>query len=150
MHHTKKTLDAADGICQMISAPSSLKSQTPFFICAVALQAIVHISAYGVAEWSQKRSLMQQQIQMSVGALNKLGEVWEMASILLRQVKNVARTVLQPPQNVRSPDDGMNTRSSYHSLEEAGLEGNGMPFVNLADFVPGEDESWFEDFLIQN
>ena len=150
MHHTKKTLDAADGICQMISAPSSLKSRTPFFVCAVALQAIVHISAYGVADFSQKRSLMQQQIQMSVGALNKLSEIWEMASILLRQVKNVARTVLHPPQNARSPDDGINTRSAYHSLEEVGLEGNGMLSVNLADFVPGDDESWFDDFLIQN
>ena len=131
----------------MISAPSSLQSRTPFFVCAVALQAIVHISAYGVAEWSHKRSLMQQQIQMSVGALNKLGEIWEMASILLRQVKNVARTVLYPPQNVKSPDNGIN---AYHSLEEAGLEGNEMVSVNLADFVPGDDESWFDDFLIQN
>ena len=91
---------------------------------------------------------MQQQIQMSVGALNKLGEIWEMASILLRQVKNVARTVLHPPQNVGPPGDGINPRSPYHSLEEAGLEGNGMLSVDHADFMPGEDESWFDDFLI--
>lgn len=134
----------------MISAPHSLTSRTPFFICAVALQAIVHISAYGVAEWSQKRSLMQQQIQMSVGALNKLGEIWEMASILLKQVKNVARTVLHPAQSVRFPDDGKDTRLAHHRLEGAGLEGNGMLSVNLTDFVQGDDESWFDDFLIEN
>ena len=87
---------------------------------------------------------------MSVGALNKLGEIWEMASILLRQVKNVARTVLHPPQNVRSPDDGIDTRSAYHSLEEADIEGNGMLSANLADFVQDDDESWFDDFLTQN
>lgn len=135
----------------MISAPPSLYSRTPFFVCAVALQAIVHISAYGLAEWSQKRSLMQQQIQMSIGALKKLSEIWETASIVLRQVKSVARMVLDPPRKVRFPDDRRDTASAQHSLEEeAGIEEKETVSVNLGDLVQGDDISWFDDFLGQN
>ena len=147
LYHTRKTVDAADGICQMIGAPPSLYSRTPFFVCAVALQAIVHISAYGVAEWSNKRSLMQQQIQMSIGALKKLSEIWEMASIVLRQVKSVARAVLDPPQNARFPDDRRDITSAHNSLEEASTAET-LP-VNLEGFVQGDDESWLDEFLGQ-
>ncbi|KAF6241071.1 hypothetical protein HO173_000865 [Letharia columbiana] len=148
LYHTKKTVDAADEICQMISAPPSLFSRTPFFVCAVALQAIVHLSAYGIAGWSQKRPLMQQQIQMSIGALKKLSEIWEMASIVLSQIKCVARAVLDPPRNVRSPDDRRDTTSAHHSLEEAGIAETLS--ANFEDLVQGNDESWFNDFLAQN
>lgn len=132
----------------MISAPPSLYSRTPFFVCAVALQAMVHLSAYGIAEWSQKRSLMQQQIQMSIGALKKLSEIWETASFVLRQVKRFARAVLDPPGNVSFPDDRRDTTVAQQSLEEAGNEE--FLSINLEDFVQGDDESWFDDLLGQN
>lgn len=132
----------------MISAPSSLYSRTPFFVCAVALQAIVHLSAYGLAERRQKRSLMLQQIHMSIGALKKLSEIWEMASIVLRQVKSAARAVLDPPPTVRFPNGRRDTASAHLSLEEAGIEEALMD--NLENFMQGDDESWFDDFVGQN
>ena len=91
---------------------------------------------------------MQQQIQMSIGALKKLSELWQMASIVLRGVKNVARAVLDPAQNVRFADDRRDAPLAQHSLEQAGIEETLS--VNLEDFVPGESESWFDDFLGQN
>lgn len=148
LHHTKKTVDAADGICQMISAPSSLFSRTPFFVCAVALQAIVHISAFSLAEWSHRRSLMRQQIQMSIGALKKLSELWDMANVVFRQVKSVAKAVLDPPRDVNFPDDKQDYTSAYHSSEDGGTEG--LLSVNLRDFAQGDDDTWFDDFLGQN
>lgn len=90
---------------------------------------------------------MQQQIQMSIGALKKLSGIWEMASVVLRQVKSVARAVLEPPQNTRFPDDRRNTTPAYHSLEEAGTAETLS--VNLQDFVQGDDEPWFDEFLVQ-
>lgn len=148
LHHTKKTLDAADGICQMISVPSSLHSQTPFFVCAVALQAIVHLGAYTLPQWKHKQSLMQQQIQMSVGALKRLSEIWEMASVVLAQVKIMARAVLDPPRNVGFPDGRRDSASAYQSLEEGSI-GETLS-VNPRDFAQDEDNSWFDDFLGSN
>ena len=105
------------------------------------------MSAYGLAEWSQKRSLMQQQIQISIGALKKLSEIWEMASIVLKQVKSVAREILDPPRNMRIPNDRRDTTSARHGLEEAGIEETGTLFANLEDFALGNDVSWIDDFL---
>lgn len=114
----------------------------------MALQAIVHISAYGLADWSEKPSLMLQQIQMSIGALKKLSEIWEMAGIVLRQVKSVARAVLDPSPNVRSPNWRGDTTSAHLSLGEADMEETLMD--NLEDFPQGDDGSWFDDFVGQN
>ena len=129
----------------MISASPSLYTRTPFFVCAVALQALVHVGVYGLAEWSQKRSLLQQQIQMSIGALKKLSEIWEMASIVFRQVKSVARAVLETPRDARYPHYRQDTASAHHSLEVAGIEE--FLSANLEELVQENDESWFDDFL---
>lgn len=91
---------------------------------------------------------MQQQIQMSIGALKKLSELWEMASVVLRQVKSVARAVLDPPRDMRLPDDKRNCISAHHRLEEAGIEETLS--VNIRDIPQGDDDSWFDDFLGQN
>ena len=145
IYHTRKTVDAADRICQMISAPPSLYSRTPFFVCAVALQAIVHISVYGIAEWSHNRSLLQQQIQMSIGALKKLSEIWEMAGIVLRQIKSQARAVLDPSSGVRFPTDRRETALAQHSLEEDGT--NETLSVSLEELVQGQHGSWLDDLI---
>ena len=79
-HHTRKTVDAADEICRMTSPSSALVTHTPFFICAVAMQAIVHLGIYRLPMWSSKRKLMEEQIKMSIGALRKFSEVWEITS----------------------------------------------------------------------
>ena len=148
LHHTKKAVDAADGICQMISAPSLLYLRTPFFVCAVALQAIIHLGAYNLPQWSHKQSVMQQQIQMSIGALKKLSDLWEMAGVVLRQVKSVARAVLDPPRDMRLPDDKRDHISAHHRLEEAGIEETLS--VSIRDIPQGDNDSWFDDFLGQN
>lgn len=85
---------------------------------------------------------------MSIGALKKLSEIWEMASIVLRQVKSVARAVLHPPRNVGFPDDRRDVTSGHNSLEGDGIKET--HYVNLEDIVQGDNESWFEDYLAQN
>lgn len=145
LHHTRKTVDAANEICRMISASPSLYSRTPFFVCAVALQAIVHLSAYGLAEYKHQQSLIQQRIQMSIGALRKLSEIWEMAGIVLRQVKSVAREVLYPPRNTGFPDERRDTTTRHQSLNEVGIEE--MLSINFEDLVQGDNESWLDSFL---
>ena len=112
------------------------------------MQAIVHITAYGLAEWTQRRSLIQQQIQMSIGALKKLSEIWEMASIVMRQVKGVAKAVLDPPGNVRCPDERRDTNPTQHSLEGAGIEDTLS--INPGDFAQEDIASWFDDFLAKH
>ena len=91
---------------------------------------------------------MQQQIQMSIGALKKLSEIWELASVVFGQVKSVARAVLDLPRNARLPDDRRDINLTDHPLEEASI-GQTLS-VNHESIVQGYDESWIDDFLSQN
>ena len=84
---------------------------------------------------------MKQQIQMSIGALKKLSDIWEVASIISEQVKSVARAVIDCPPNVRFSHGRQNTTAVHSSLEEIGFDETFS--VNFEDFVQGDDESWF-------
>ena len=91
---------------------------------------------------------MMQQIYMSIGALKKLSGIWEMANVVLEQVRMVARAVLDPPRNVKVADHRRDMSSTHNILEEAGIEETLS--VNLRDLAQGDDGSWFDKFLGQN
>jgi hypothetical protein len=87
-------VDAADTLSRMISLSPSLLLHTPFFICAIALQALIHLGAYSLPLWQLRQPLIKQQVHMGIGALKRLGEVWDMANIILKEVKAGAKGVL--------------------------------------------------------
>ena len=145
VHHTKKTVDAADEICQMISISSPLLSRTPFFTCAIALQALVHLGAYSLPQYKQRESITAQQIQMSLGALKRLSEVWEMASTVLTQVMSVARTVLNTSGDCSTPKAAADSVSAQRTLGDGTFDD--VATIRLNDVSQVNDDAWFDEFL---
>ncbi|KAG8527885.1 uncharacterized protein KY384_006801 [Bacidia gigantensis] len=109
LHHTKKCVDAADELCKMVSVSGEISSRTPLFVCAMALQSLVHLGAYNILQWSQKRPILSQQVQLSVSGLQRLGQTWITAQNVGDQVSAVARAVLNCnpdlSHNVTFPSD---------------------------------------------
>lgn len=85
---------------------------------------------------------------MSIGALKKLSEMWDMANVVLGQVKSVARAVLDPPRDLKLPDDKGDPTPAHQSFEDGATEGTLS--MNLRDFAQANDDFWFDDFLGQN
>ena len=136
-HHTRKTVDAANEVCNMISLSSALMTHTPFFVCAVAMQAIVHLGIYRMPTWRSKQRLAEEQIKMSIGALRKLSEVWEMADVVRHDIKNVARTLLEVHKDSRS--------SGFKEAQE----NDSAPFwePEQASISQPNEDSWIDEFL---
>lgn len=141
-------MDAADEICQMVAISSPLLSRTPFFTCALALQALVHLGASGLPQRDHNKSLLKQQIQMSIGALKRLGEVWEIANVILSQVKDVARAVLDIPRDSSIQHGKANDAATQLRLEQSGFADG--PSFDLEALTQGNDDDfWMESFLNQ-
>ena len=147
-HHTGKIIEAADEICRMISASSSLLVHTPFFICGMAMQAVVHLGLYRLPHLSHSRTLTEQQIKMSIGALRKFSQVWEMAEVVRQDVKNVARALLDTVQSADSSHTKVNMENitmpqpvlEHHEHED-------LPLFNFDGLTHVNDDSWINEFL---
>lgn len=146
--HTRKTVEAADEICQMISASSSLLNHTPFFICGIAMQAIVHLGICRLPHLSSSQTLAEQQIKMSIGALRKLSQVWEMAEIVRQDVKNVARALLDTAWSSCSTHTKMVEEKP--AMLQPVPEPNrieDLPLFNCDGMSQVHDDSWIDEFL---
>jgi hypothetical protein len=93
-HHTKMCLDASDKICLLTTSFDDIACHTPFFTCALATQAVVGLCAYWQPDLSQQQPVLHQQVQLAIGALKQLEGLWPMATVVLRQIKEIARAVL--------------------------------------------------------
>ena len=137
--HTRKAVDAANEICHLISASPALLSHTPFFICAIAMQAIVHLGIYSVPAWAYNRKLAEEQIKMSIGALRKLGGVWEIANAVRQDVKNVAKALL----DTSNGSGFSNNEQTASTGAEPVVSSNQTSFAGRISY----DDSWIDEFL---
>ena len=150
-HHTQKAVNAANEICHLITMSSALLAHSPFFICAVAMQAIVHLGIYSVPSWAYNQKLAEEQIKMSIGVLRKLGEVWEIAYTVRQDVKNVAKALLNVSKTSRvqkenekvNPDVGSSLSPPQMSIED------GLP-LGIEAKSQSNDDSWIDEFLAVN
>ena len=141
-------MGAADEICRLISISSPLVSRTPFFACALALQGLVHLGAHGLPEYSHKKPLMLQQIQMSIGALRRLSNVWETAGTVLKRMKGVAREMLDISRDVVSLDHTEAELSAQQPPEA--VPSDDMLLLGFDSMVSrNDDDAWFDEFLGQ-
>ncbi|KAL9124025.1 MAG: hypothetical protein Q9217_006603 [Psora testacea] len=148
LYHTKKTVDAANEICHMISMSSPLLLRTPFFTCAVALQALVHLSAYDLPQYNHKRLLTTQQLQMSLGALRRLSELWPMANTVLKLVKDMARAVLHTSPDSSTPDNMADVAPAQQILEQAAFDDTSS--IGFNSLSQANDDAWFDEFPRRN
>lgn len=93
--HSIKTIQAANKLSDLILLPGSLINHSPFFICTVALSAMVNLSAYSLASNGATADAMRERIILAAGALSRLSETWAVAVPILREVQRTARDVLQ-------------------------------------------------------
>jgi len=92
--HSTKTIHAANKLSDLILLPGSLTDHSPFFICTVALSAMVMLSAYSLAFNDARADAMKERIILAAGALSRLSETWAVAVPILREIQKAARGVL--------------------------------------------------------
>ena len=91
--HTAKTLKAANSISQAITLRTPLSKHSPCFVCATLLSAIVHLPAYSVEMDMERASAIKERLQLTINALNSIGEVWPMGKAAKAQISQFARDV---------------------------------------------------------
>ncbi len=91
--HSTITIQAANKLSDLILLPGSLTDHSPFFICTVALSAMVNLSAYSLDVNDARTDAMKERVILAAGALSLLSEIWAVGVPILREVKTVARGV---------------------------------------------------------
>lgn len=91
--HTAKAMKAANSISQAIALRTPLSKHSPCFVCATLLSAIVHLPAYSVELDMERASAIKERLQLTVNALNSIGEVWPMGKAAKGQISQFARDV---------------------------------------------------------
>ena len=104
--HFNKTMNAAAKLADLIQLPTPLGEHTPFFICAVALSAMINIAAHALLLDSGRVALSKQRIVLATGALGVLSATWAVAGEVLKDVKGVARTTFGSEPLIGASGDG--------------------------------------------
>ncbi|KAI9806632.1 MAG: hypothetical protein M1825_006089 [Sarcosagium campestre] len=91
--HCTKTMQAANKLLDLISLPGPLSDHTPFFICTIALGAMVNLSAFSLLPDSNsaRPDVVREHVILATGALSLLGETWAVAGSIVKEVKSIAR-----------------------------------------------------------
>lgn len=96
-----KMLKAADTLSHLATLPSPIRRRSPFMICALAICILVHSGSCKVLQGTQKEEAIRVRIQLALGGLNMLGEVWPLA----RSVKQQALSIFKQTMSAKM-DDG--------------------------------------------
>lgn len=88
--HTYKAIKAANAISNAIALQTPLAMHSPCFVCAIVLAAVVHLPAYSV-EARDRSSTIKERLQLTINALNIMGETWPMAKAVKKQISQFAR-----------------------------------------------------------
>ncbi|KAG9228510.1 hypothetical protein BJ875DRAFT_526514 [Amylocarpus encephaloides] len=91
--HTAKEAQAASNIGKLIMLPGSLIKHTHFFVCALTLSSISHLSLWSSLPVIGPDQDLQQQIQLSAGALKAVAHVYPSARMGYQQVSLVAQKI---------------------------------------------------------
>lgn len=92
--HALKAIKAADEISSLASLPISSPEHTPFFICALAVSAIVQLSICS-ANATRRLDPRLDKVTLSIGLLKSLNRTWTVSQQILRQIRGVARGILE-------------------------------------------------------
>jgi len=91
--HTRRTIQAASKISKLVTLPGPLVKHTHFFVCALGLSSITHLSRWATLPIMTPEQDLRQQIRMNAGALKALAPFWPSAETAFRQVTNVAQKI---------------------------------------------------------
>ncbi|KAN0083737.1 hypothetical protein V8E54_002825 [Elaphomyces granulatus] len=91
--HAMKALKAASELSTLASMRIPVTKHTPFFICALVLSSLVQLAAYSVKA-GQMPDPRRDRLTLTVGVFKSLGRTWAISQSIMRQIKAVARDVL--------------------------------------------------------
>lgn len=92
--HAMKAVKAASELSTLAAIRMPVTKHTPFFICALVLSSIVQLAAYSVKA-GQMPDPRRDRLTLTVGVFKSLGRTWAISQAIIRQIKAVARDVLE-------------------------------------------------------
>jgi len=91
--HTIRTTQAASNISKLVTLPAPLVKHTHFFVCALTLSSITHLSLWSSLPVMAPDQDLKQEIRMNVGALKAVAPVLPSAGMGFRQVTSVMQKI---------------------------------------------------------
>ncbi|EEP76823.1 predicted protein [Uncinocarpus reesii 1704] len=92
--HAVKSIKAANDLAALAALRTSVIKHSPFFICGLVLSAIVQLCACSVRA-SNCLEPRRDRIALIVGELKSLNATWAISQLVMKQIKLVAREVLE-------------------------------------------------------
>lgn len=107
--HAMKAMKASQHLSVLLSLDTPGQSHTPFFICILALSAIVHLAAIAVhADESPDRHF--DRLNQVLGLLKQEAKIWPLAAKTYAQLREVASAGCHstvPPSEILIPLEGL-------------------------------------------
>ncbi|KAK2743902.1 hypothetical protein FQN57_004525 [Myotisia sp. PD_48] len=107
--HAMKSIRAANGLANLAALGSVGVKHTPFFVCGLVLAAVVQLCACSIRA-SRSLEPRRDRIALIIGELKSLNATWAISRLVMRQIKLVAREVLEigvrPPTQSAIEDPG--------------------------------------------
>lgn len=91
--HTLKTAQAASNISKLVAVPVPLLKHTHFFICALALSSITHLSVWSALPATAPDQDLKRKILLNLGGLRAVASAWPAARVGYSQVLKVAQKI---------------------------------------------------------
>ncbi|KAJ6129241.1 hypothetical protein N7512_002021 [Penicillium capsulatum] len=91
--HAMKAVKAASELSTLAAIRLPVERHTPFFICALTLSSIVQLAACSVKA-GQMPDPSRDRLGLTIGVFRSLARTWAISQSIMRQIKAVARDVL--------------------------------------------------------
>ncbi|KAL4960832.1 Zn(II)2Cys6 transcription factor [Aspergillus stella-maris] len=91
--HAMKAVKAASEISSLASIRMPVVKHTPFFICSLVMSSIVQLAACSVKA-GQMPDPSRDRLALTIGVFKTLANTWAISQSIMRQVKAVARDVM--------------------------------------------------------
>ncbi|PLB33649.1 Zn(II)2Cys6 transcription factor [Aspergillus candidus] len=91
--HAMKAVKASSEISSLASIRMPVVKHTPFFICSLVLSSIVQLAACSVKA-GQMPDPSRDRLGLTIGVFKSLARTWAISQTIMRQIKAVARDVM--------------------------------------------------------
>ncbi|KAJ5577547.1 uncharacterized protein N7459_006511 [Penicillium hispanicum] len=138
--HTVRVLRAVEAQIRLLALPVRRFHHTPFTTCMVSEGTLALLSACSAILKGKDLAIARDQIRMTLGCLQVLGEVWPRAARNVREIQTIAQCVLglgQVASNRSMPGSSESELPSFHadgiSLDSstAGVSSDNNPSVSV-------------------
>lgn len=95
--HTARALRVAEIQTKLLAIPCVIEKHSVFSMCISAQIATAQISACNNLLEDRALSIARDRIKLSIGFLSAMGSIWVLGKAIAKEVRLIARTMLQGP-----------------------------------------------------